>query len=143
MSTACRELEYPMWKDLARAVISRGALDYVLAFKLLAGESIPKTPLNYPVRAHPEKIRDECEDFFFSSWFRILSDDMGLDGMLLATQIEKEWRDMYDRAKKAKSGRPAGEHNEDEERQRKRARERLYYQKHREQIAEARKKRKS
>lgn len=107
MMTSEENLEIPFLSELARAVINRAAMDYIMSLMLLNGKEIPKTPLNYDVRAKPDSMREECETFFFSGWFRFLSADSGLDGMMLASMIENDWESMYQNMQKAKSGRPA------------------------------------
>lgn len=132
MLTAQQNLELPMWKELARAVINRGAIDYIIALMVLNGEKVPHNATNVDIYAHPDRIRDDCETFFFSGYFRLLSTDTGLDGMRLATAIETDWRAMYDRMKKARSGRQAvnPEISETQRaRQRQRALERYYKKK--------------
>lgn len=137
MLTAQQNLEMPMWQELARAVINRGAIDYIVALMVLNGEKVPHNATNVAIHAHPDRVIDDCETFFFSGWFRLLSADTGLDGMRLASTIESDWRGMYDRMRKAKSGRQT-ENPEISETQRARQRQRAlerYYRKKAEKAA--------
>ncbi len=124
MFTPQQNLEYPIWKGLAKAIISRGAMDYIMSMRMINGEDIPKTNMNRDILVKPDEVRSDCEDFFFSSWFRILAMDSGLDGMAMATMIEQDWEDMYCRMKYVTSGRIPFGYSGDEAERKARERER-------------------
>lgn len=100
-----QKLEYPFWKNLAIAIIGQAARDYVYATMILNGQRIAQSALTYEVRAHPEKILEDCEDFFFGGWFRLLSLDTGMDGMEMAGMIEADYRQMYENMRMTGHGR--------------------------------------
>lgn len=102
--TADQRLEYPYWRQLALAVIGQAAKDYVYALVLLNGGRISQVASTYEVRAHPDRIRDECETFFFSGYFRVLTGDGCLDGMELAGLIEADYEQMHERISRAGNG---------------------------------------
>lgn len=94
--TSEQMMEYPFWKNLAIAIIGQAAKDYVNATMLMNGKKITQSAMTYDVRVHPEQILEDCEDFFFGGWFRILSFDTGMDGMMLAGMIETDYQQMYE-----------------------------------------------
>ncbi len=108
-------IQFPFWKELAYAVIGQAAKDYVECLMVLNGRRIGQTAMTYDVRAHPDKILEECEDFFFSGYFRVLAGDSGLDGMRLAGLIEERYQSMYFSMQKAKSGRPVSKNAVEED----------------------------
>ncbi len=99
-------LEFPFWQALAYAVIGQAARDYIESLMVLNGQRIGQTAMTYDVRAHPERMQEDAEVFFFSGYFRVLACDSGMDGMRLAEMIEENYLEMYRNMQKAKSGRP-------------------------------------
>lgn len=82
------DAELYAWGELAKSIIILAIRDYAKALK------------NYKrqYKMYGAKIRmKECQEFFTSDWFAVLSE---IDGKMLMKKIEKEYENMHFERKK-------------------------------------------
>lgn len=73
------------WYNLANAIIERACEDYIKALLLMDTKRLIDLESNY--KTYPHILADECERFFSSEYFQLLT---RVDGTYIMERIRKE-----------------------------------------------------